>query len=155
MCLITTQQEPLITEEDIISYKTLTNKLRSIYYNSYQYNIDELNEIEIKESDEWKPYDNRDERWICEHINYGNASSSLRKKGYTSTAAFKILCANDKTLKCFGQGFHTDLIKDKTHRFGSAYVQCTIPKGSLYYKNDIGLVISNQLIVNRVLDINE
>jgi len=136
MCLITTQQEPLVAEQDIRVYKSVTVKLRPIFlYGNIQYEYGKLNETTIEKSNNWCSFDDEDLTWINNHVRVENIDSPKQSK----------------TIKCFGQGFHSCLSKEKAFKtkqtYGGLVVECLIPKGSTYYTNPVGLVISDKIII--------
>ncbi len=135
MCLITNDLTKYVADKDIVTYKILTSNLTSPYYGfpPFQYVIGVKNETEIRESHLWSPFSELDGKWL--HKNY---PSYYRH--------------ND--LKCFGQGFHSFNAKFLTNDicFGNQIVvKCIIPKGSEYYKNPLGMFVSNKIIIKKIL----
>lgn len=140
MCLITEQKTPLIAEKDIVVYKVMESKLRS-FFRYFQYEIDKLFETEIKENDE--------NLWIaCCSLD----TDYLQKK-------YKVDCVRDlkghPNLICLKYGFSScksikvALIVNDACR-GTIY-KCIIPKGSEYYKDKVGFIISNKIIIKKLV----
>lgn len=138
MCLITNQKEPLIAEEDINVHKYLTEDLRAMYY-PFQYMLDFQHETEIKEAildkqtPNWCFFATEDERWA---------------KSVTPIGRIE----DNPELICFSEGFHSIKPDDKNDMCctGTRF-HAIIPKGSQYYKNPIGLYVSNKLIIIKKL----
>ncbi len=61
---------------------------------------------------------------------------------------------NHKDLICLGQGFHSiDKLKNAKEVligcFNSSRIfKCTIPKGSEYFKNEVGFIVSSSIVIN-------
>lgn len=131
MCLITTQKKPLVATEDIKVYKLL-NKDMSTLYVDYRYKPDILLKTQVRQSDDWSCFDDIDYDYLNKNF-----------KGWTR---------GHKELKCFGQGFHAALsIKRflKTKSKSDIIFPATVPKGSRYYLDATGLIVSNQIIVHK------
>ena len=136
MCLITTQKTALIADEDITVFKVLTQNQGSIYQ-SFKYELGVEYTEKIEHSDEWCCLGILDIEWL--HSNYPN--------GWKRHA----------DLICLGEGFHSiDSLETAKKVLKEEYestkiFECTIPKGSEYYKDAVGFMISSSLIVNNQL----
>jgi hypothetical protein len=139
MCLITTQKKPSTAEEDIIVFKSLiktNDKTATIPFQKYNYELGTLYKTKIKGSNAWLASDRIDADWLNTHHpdwHYGTDE-----------------------LICLGEGYHATLTKQRAYillNFADSYLyQCTIPKGSKYYKDATGLIVSNQIIINQIIE---
>lgn len=152
MCLITTQKEPKIAEHDLISYKLLQEDLRPILFyitkdnkGFFKYVLGELNKTEIKVGGiyDWQCFGDVDLDWV-ERFTQGQSWSQ------------------HPDLINFTEGFHSSFTKEPFNgvtidRVGTSpkwlMFECTIPKGSEYYENPVGLVVSNQIIINKQINL--
>ena len=133
MCLITTQQEPLIAQEDMIVYKMMNKNLQSIYM-EFNYNLNELYQTDIREEDDrFYCFDIIHRKYILE--NFPDWNSDFLPKG----------------LKCFSHGFHSVNSQERIEHFYGSVFECTIPKGSEYYTEPTGTIVSNQIIINKLI----
>ena len=135
MCLITEQITPIILEKDLVVYKQIIRKNRNIVFSNFcefEYKLGKLYQTDIEYSDNRSPYD-----------------STASEYYYSDTMI-------GKPLQSYGIGFHSVLSKER-FRFVSKFdkndriVSCTIPKGSEVYYDKTGLVISNQIVINKIL----
>jgi hypothetical protein len=141
MCLITTQSEPEILEEDLIVYKILDIMLRAKHV-YFMYSIGKLYKTKIEETDDIKFYDMFARFHVIE---IGPMEEDYDRAG------LKVVI--DKyNLKCYGPGFHSFETIDRDNGIN---VECTIPKGSEVYRDGSGLLISNQIIINRKISIQQ
>jgi len=130
MCLLTTWEKPKIAKYDFEVYKKLheynSTKATSIYQD-FIYNLNELYKTEIKETIYRSNADEIDCQWEID-----NNHSATPEKIYW-----------------YGEGFHAATTKDrlKTHD-GNLYL-CRIPKGSKYFLDPTGLIISDQIIIEK------
>ena len=150
MCLITKQSKPTILTEDMVVYKSLyikttyflnlkfkflqKQKILSIYYKNiwklhclYKTNI-----TETYSSDELRFYD------ICAYDTYINNICTINQ--------LPQLIYNG-TLHSYSTGFHTADTAERAKEIGYSVFKCIIPAGSEIYKDDSGLIVSNQLIL--------
>jgi hypothetical protein len=143
MCLIIEKEAKLqIAQEDLIVYKEvirMANACLAIFYNK-KYILGELYQTEIEESDpyKWRPYNHEE-------------SSAYFGAGYAN-AVDEFSCKEtlDKfNVKSFSEGFHSS--EQNNISTSETIVECTIPKGSEYYINKIGLIVSNQIIINKFI----
>lgn len=142
MCLITEQIEPFIAEEDIIVYKLIrkdfspAHEPRNIIfvkgYKPMTYEIGKLNETEIKTSESFSVPTDEVEKGLIDK--YGDNFRS------------------NKLLISYGQGFHSFINNiDSFDNRNRLNVECTVPKGSEYYLDGLGFMVSNKIIINKVL----
>lgn len=122
-----------VAETDIISTKVLVlekNKLRA-FYRKYYYAIGELNQTDF-------PLE----------INYlGNIYKgfhSYNNENIKYVAAVPGIWVNNIAIKEF-----INVFSNACHSL--VVVECTIPKGSEYYENSIGEIVSDKLIINKIL----
>lgn len=122
-----------IAHEDFIVYKTLVHG-RSKYYN-YPYTLGKLETL---------PEDIE----IIEGRDYFEIT-----KGFHSYRINKATRVANCYRLYFNNGF-TDWYVD-TINFSEPLelYECTIPKGSIYYDDGFGEIVSNQIIVNKLMDI--
>ncbi len=137
MSLITEQKTPLIAEEDMVVYKLLRSNLTSIFYN-FKYVIDKFEKTKIKtDTSKW---------WI----NFCSVQSKFLLEKYGINDKFH----EEKRLICYTNGFHsiktielTEIV-EKEFDNGSYYIhKFIIPKGSEYYEDECGFLVSNQIIL--------
>lgn len=132
MCLITLQKKPLEAEKDIIVYKEVDKQIEeNIYesiYNDFIWELNKLYKTDLKKSKDLTCYDNISMVYYIS--NHGNDELTSISEGFHSMN--KSRCIREMKN-----------IKDKIISF----IECKIPKGSLYYKDGTGLCVSNQLIV--------
>lgn len=132
MCLITDQKKPKIAEEDMTVYKILLKSMGtySTMFELFKYDLNVLYETTIKKSSDISCLDDIDE-------------DALKK-------TFGQWKKNPKLI-AYGQGYHSayeaERLKSLANEFDGVIMECVIPKGSKYYDNISGLVVSNQLIV--------
>lgn len=133
MCLITTQKEPLIAEEDMIVYKSFKEGLISPF-EEFKYERGITYETEIKESDDWNCFDYQD----LEYLGNNFPTWTL---------------GENEELKCFGEEFHSALQEKRLSDIFDTKVilKCIIPKGSLYYTEPTGLIVSNKIQIPLIL----
>lgn len=135
MCLITTQREPKVATEDMVVYKALVKRdetTASSVYQSHKYTLGQLYTTEIGESDEWCAADYADSNWLT--TNYPDWHKGKRKE----------------ELICIGAGYHAGVQQERIEEsFTEPIYECTIPKGSEYYLDATGLIVSNQIIINK------
>lgn len=134
MCLITEQQEPLIAQEDMIVFKALRRYLRSMY-EGFKYEIGKLYSTNIKEE--------KDQSLICCFDCIDCTFLSEKYEGWDYDLP--------EVLKCFSEGFHSVLFIERLDKYVPSYsiYECIIPKGSEYYTEPTGTVISNKIIITK------
>lgn len=150
MCLITKQNEPVITDADVVVYKLVTIKDPSInnkrevspgfYYNSkLVYTENEVYETDLKneyDSQEITPFDD-------DVINY------LEQNIYPKYPDLRISDLAEKgIITAIGQGFHFALQKTRLRNnpLDLALESFTVPAGSEVYFDETGLGVSNKII---------
>ena len=133
MCLVTTQKTALITEKNITVYKVMNKELSAIF-KIFKYELNHLYETEIKESEEWATLGIL-EKWLDDY-----PDNSWRRH---------------PDLICLGQGFHSikkirnaRILKNYLH-INTVIFKCVIPKGSEYYIDAEGFMISNKIIIKK------
>lgn len=122
-----------VTETDIVSTKVLVleeNKLRA-YYRKYYYTIGELNQIDF-------PLETNFLGQIYKGFHSYNSKSIKYTEALEGIFVFNVGKAEFITI--FSKGYNSLVV-----------VECTIPKGSEYYENSIGEIVSNKLIINKIL----
>jgi hypothetical protein len=152
MCLITQQLVPNIAENDITVYKflkKLEKHYESFLYTKFKYFPGVLVTTVIRESTDLNFYDPISRIKYDEIIKKMNLSHGASRAGHHAR--------DQGMIKSLGSGFHSFRAERKgdskpnvnlKKRYISL-VECTIPKGSLYYEDATGLIVSNQLIVNK------
>lgn len=131
MCLIVKKEtEKQIAVEDIIVYKRLLfekcNGLINAEYYPFCYELNVLYTTEIKSSDNFQYFDDKS--------HYGISTLGVDK------------------LIPYGEGFHSAFKKNRLHKkYGTDIFQCTVPMGSEYYQDRSGLLVSNQIIINKIV----
>lgn len=139
MCLITTQKESLIAKRDKKVYKIMKPDLISPFQ-GFKYRYDKLYSTKIQKEDRfyWSCMDDVDETYL-DNNHPGWKDGKLPE------------------LICIGSGIHSALTKKRLqltvdsmyHSKMMVIIKCTIPKGSEYYLDATGLVVSNQIIINK------
>jgi hypothetical protein len=164
MCLITAQKEALIAEQDITVYKLLkvkelerhdgsvTIEYLAPYWDSH-YNLGTLYKTTIKEILE----DN-----YCDKCAFDESDRLVLDslfKDSDGRANWSPPCYSGKEpadAKYFGAGYHACTTMERLtgpDYYGETKIfECTIPAGSEYYLNPSGLIISNQIIINKQIN---
>lgn len=125
MCMITNWTEPKEALEDITVYKLL-NLDGTSFFKSFPYKKKELYTTVMTETSNEGALDDKEEQDMSIYSN----------------------------LRYIEQGFHSAGSRKRLEEMRFMYildsiiVECTIPKGSLYYKNDSDLYVSNQIIIH-------
>lgn len=137
MCLIT-NKKPKIAEEDIVCYKIVHKDLKS-EIQKFQYEFDTLYSTEIKTTldiDKIRPYSSVDSKYLDDHY-----------------ADYIDECFSGK-LTAYSEGFHSsskvDILQNRSSSI--VLVECIIPKGSQYVEDFVGYIVSNQIIIKKVLN---
>lgn len=130
MCLATFKEKQ-IAEKDITVYKSVYPSLRSLH-KAFKYELNTLYKTDIKPSE-------------LEAFNNEKDTEFFIKDGELKD-----------NIKWYGQGFHSFLhlsdAEETSEYFDTVTVICKIPKGSEYIINEVGFVISNQIILVKKLD---
>ncbi len=130
MCLVTKQKEALIAENDIPIWKLLT-KEKLGYFFSFPYIFNTVYQTKMKiDNIPVNYFDNV----VADYYN------------------FKDFIEDSKTLTHIHEGLHSFIDKERIKNYRSNHlcinsivVEGIIPKGSLYYIDYTGLVVSNQI----------
>jgi len=164
MCLVTAQKEALIVEQDITVYKLLNvyeslrpnGSLRIDYRAPYwdlHYNLGELYTTTIQEIPEDHygdkcAFDESDRLVLDSLFKDSDGRANWNPSWYTGK--------EPADAKYFGQGYHACIAMARLtgpDYYGSSKIfECTIPAGSEYYVNPSGLIISNQIIINKQMN---
>lgn len=145
MCLITKQKKPTKLTKDLTVYKKvdLINNVPHSAHNNFKWEINKLYSTKMLPSTEIKMHDE-----------LVNDCYSLHDLTYEYVEKEKLKILKDKKLVAIGHGFHSAKNIDR-FIYGcwgrNVFVECTIPKGSLIYKDKTGLIVSNQIIMNKIL----
>lgn len=125
-----------IAKEDFTVYKTL------IYGNSKYYGYHyTLGKLEVLSKD-------MEIIWDAPYFEIFEGFHSYRVSKATKAADL-----HNHFRLYFNDGYN-DWYLDAVNPFNSLELyECTIPKGSIYYDNGFGEVVSNQIIVNKLMDI--
>ncbi len=127
--LIELNAKPIEATEDLEVFKAIVTYYQvedccSSIYQEFSYIFDKLYQTEMKES------------------NDGNYFDSIDKRAY--------LFPGSKT-KFITNGFHSantkQRLRDHIRYCIQKITKCIIPKGSLYYINETGCIVSNQIIL--------
>lgn len=126
MCLITKWIEPKVAETDIVCFKTMYRKAGKIIssFEFFEYELDKLYQTEMQEDPTGSAYDGLDGKLLAYYIE--------------KNIPYKII----------GAGFHAGLTSKRLNNYGDDHTfLCIIPKDSLYYKDETGLIVANQIII--------
>lgn len=133
MCLITNQKESKIAEEDMTVYKVLRIDGKS-HVQGFPYVPGGLHKTTIEQSDQWCAADET-------ALDVLNEDFDRWRNG------------NNKSLVCFGQGFHSCRTRERAVRLNETsdergeIKEFVIPKGATYYEDMTDLLISDQIIM--------
>ena len=162
MCLITAQKEAIIAKQDITVYKLLkvreynedngsvTIQYLAPYWDLH-YNLGELYTTTIQEIPENHygdkcAFDESDRLVLNDLFKDSDGRANWNPSWYTGKEP-----ATD--VKYFGAGYHACTTMARLtgpDYYGESKIfKCTIPAGSEYYLNPSGLIISNQIIINK------
>jgi len=152
MCLITTQKQVKIAEEDIICYKTVNihNNIICSVFNTFVWTLGKLVKTEITEIFSGHGY-------LTCFDSIDSNTNSINGKLPHQLLDNEI---RELGIRCFEQGFHSAKTKERIEYRLQIYddeelmeklAECIIPKGSEYYENNNDLMISNQLIMVKIL----
>lgn len=131
MCLLTRQKKPIILKEDKIVYKLLRGDMTAIYQN-FSYSFDKVYKTDIFIGSDNSAFDDI-------------AMKRYRVNAYGNLKPNVISIA---------KGFHafTSIARIKKSYVCHKIYKCTIPAGSEYYKDTTGLCVSNQIIINELIE---
>lgn len=126
-----------IAEEDINVFKIAIKSENTIIsaYKGFQYKIEQLYETEI----------NLEKGYTFASIDkgfhsYSNKCRLIKGCSHFGYSAFRIMFKT-RLLDSFGR-----------HAVPYCRVDCIIPKGSQYYENEYGEIVSNKIILKKVID---
>jgi len=134
MCLQTKQTTPEITVKDLTVYKGLNDDLTSPSHH-FQYALGEEYTAEIGVTHDGASF-NRVEQMLAEALGFDRRWTN---PGWVS----------------IGPGLHCTLYPHHLFEmpmYISKVVECTIPAGSEIYMNGAGSIVTNKLIVNRIVN---
>lgn len=132
MCLVTRQTEPKVMENDLIVYKIVARDLMSgeaiveyqSYYHYYLWKKGVLKETKmVTGSYQWCD---------CEKFDSETHDAYPDKSGKFTEVS---------------EGFHAFKTKKRAGYSGVFLKQFLIPKGSLYYEDESGMIVSNQMMM--------
>lgn len=135
MCLITEQKVPLEAQEDMVVYKAVIidkTKITSVYYD-FEWTLGKI------------------ESALCFTRDFNNGIFADQK----CIDAYEEI--DNVNLVSISEGLHSATTRKRAIQVVKFYqknctlAQCTIPKGALYYKDVTGLIVSNQLRLDRLL----
>ena len=165
MCLITAQKEAMIAQEDITVYKLFNTdkneKGEKIYYSPFWFTYYQLNELytttikDVPEEDfhDKCAFDSPDQKKLDETFRDQYDRPNWNPIWYTGEERADI--------RYIGEGFHSINTKERAiSTINDSYIhrvilECTIPAGSEYYLNPSGLIVSNQIIVLREVEMDK
>lgn len=139
MCLHTKQLKPFTAKKDIHVFKLVCKLLFSddfrSPFQSFIYTVNEFNRTELL------------------------FSKSVSSFDPIATSDRDSMASNGIKFITISSGFHaisTKLRVKTTNISELTLIDAIIPKGSLYYKDNTGLIVSNQIIItNKAFDIKE
>ena len=148
MCLITEQKRAKVAVEDIPCYKVLTyqrSQLKSPYQD-FVYEVGKLYKVKFT---------------IVRNHSDGVRFCSADNVATDAYENWKVGSRWKKGTIAIEHGFHSckeadrALVScDSTVKFERcALVTCTIPKGAHYYEDVTGLLCSNQIIINEIVEV--
>jgi hypothetical protein len=150
MCLITKNKRVQTATEDMIVYKKVTPNLRAIFFPEFKYKIGKLYETKMtklpKHSKKWKTFSSRDSNWCDNHFLGWRGRLSTSKRVDEDAILVR------KGMMCIAKGFHSVINHEKM--FVSRYdmlVECLVPKGAKYHTDETGMVVSNKIMVTKIL----
>lgn len=148
MCLITKQDVPKIAKKDIKVYKLLNKEDKDSARSIYRYFCYELNttyKTNIEDIDDPCTFDNKSTLYLKETYPGWGDNISVNRRALISN-----------NLKSYGPGFHSCVTKERCYPTAKDgpydLYECTIPAGSEYYEDGNDLIVSNQIIINRLVD---
>jgi hypothetical protein len=146
MCLIVPNtQQPVVLEEDMTVYKMVKvpdcrSRVHSFYY-PFTYEFGQLYETELDTSDQTSCYDKVDGDYL--------ASLYSNRCGWSGW----VDAVQNGELVAYGPGFHTCTTPERPKILSrcGAIVECTIPAGSTVLTEPTGCVVSDRLIINKIM----
>lgn len=138
MCLVVHRDtQKKIAEKDITVYKELRHIYENVVsacYQDFNYRLEKLYKTEITKETPNEVI----------HTCFDCKDAEVLMKAYGDS--WRI----NENLVSYAQGFHSALAQDRFKElayYNSSIYKCVIPKGSEYYENLSGLIVSNQIII--------
>ena len=138
MCLVVHRDtQKKIAKEDITVYKELRHIYENVVsacYQDFNYTLEKLYKTEITKETHNEVI----------HTCFDCEDSEVLMKAYGDS--WRI----NEDLISYAQGFHSAMSQDRFKElsyYNSSIYECVIPKGSEYYENLSGLIVSNQIII--------
>lgn len=139
MCLITKQKKAKIAKKDITVYKKvnlysdkITSEVRKFEY-----------EIEKEYTTVLTPKSIAGLSIGTDFTMYDEAVN----KAYPISSLYEYVIPSNVNLNVISEGFHAFKRKDRCYYNAI----CTIPKGSEYFEDATGLIVSNQIIIKEII----
>lgn len=144
MCTLTLQKEPLVAKGAITVYKMFDKESWDEYntlittYKKYAWVLNKIEKVEMEES--------------------GSSSYDGRDKEYIELICSKRNISFGQNVRYIGAGFHasTSIKRYEDNYFlkrgERIIVKGYIPKGSLYYTTGDGLIVTNQMVMKKVIN---
>lgn len=137
MCLITEKTKPIKIRKDRTVYKLFYKMMNGKLVTAHQYYVYEFNVLYKTEFS----FLDVDSDFAC-------AFDSLVDEIYDKFSKRQ----HRTDLIVIAEGFHSASIPARFRlESDNVIVECTIPKGSLIYEDSTGLIVSNQIIINKVI----
>lgn len=150
MCLVTADKNRYTAEEDIVVYKILKEDLTSECWD-FQYELEKQYSNSLVLQNCISFYCDVDQEHFRSIYGYdGNSSKELISiaKGFHSLG-------NIKLTKEIFERYHKEIF-ERYHKNSSyrkfVIVECIIPKGSKYYKNELDMYVSNRIIIVKKIE---
>ena len=170
MCLVTKQKEAKIATKDIVVYKIIHKTetggeilYKSLYfYNNaiiYELNVEYNQEIGINEIDTLLSFCFHDNISAKQYTDFLRIHKEAKELNWVEGTLpnFKSYI-DDSDYVVIGRGLHSATNLNRGIRYityiSDGLLQCIIPKGSEYYKDSTGLIVSNKLIPIREIKAN-
>lgn len=140
MCLITKQKKPIILEQDIIVYKKMMCIVvgyASSVYHAFEYKIGKLYTTTITNSQRGR---------------YADATTSDFYEEYFISIEDSEIKFDEKVI-VYNEGFHFYTTKERANKSRNGELwECIIPAGSEVYYDETGLGVTNQIIINKLIE---
>ena len=128
MCLITNWKSPRMAKKDIVVFKNFDCEFEDGLLSPYQGHVYQRYELNITNM----VADNKFSTYM----------------GYAVLNAYPDCTEYNNPYTHVHEGFHAYTNLDYSRRYSTGLTtKCIIPKGSLYYKDKTGLIVSNQIII--------
>jgi len=158
MCLITEFVEPKYAKKDLVVYKVLKrrNELLAVSpFQEFRYVLNQQYETRIvKELRHSKIL-------FCSNID--SKYFQLKYKNFYDPIEICKSKVDDGELVAINQGFHScykkafvrELLNVPSYCDKRSVYECVIPKGTLYYRDAVGGIVSEKIIIKKEIDIVE